>query len=387
MNAAQGERDVLVYSVQHRGGSATLFRYDPQTGTTTALYESQTAVHFTLSREGRIAFSTEWNWGNNGEMYLLDALANDATPINFTEIVGMRGYPLSWSPDGRYLAFASWVHGDNRQNGKDLRLYIWNGNTVVDIMPDDWGHVPESYNWVNWSNDGKLLFTVSYARLHVAGQLLDDTFMWDGSRTIVVASKFRAWGRVPFWSPKNELVFRRSANEGVEIITWDGVSYQDGIPVTDSMFIRSPGLGIASEVHWTPEGDMVFMGEMPIDAHTQIYHWDGQTLTNISQNADAHNGGMRWSDEGYWAFVTFFSPEQLVFIRDPANNTLYEGEGQYTPAWSLTEELAFCRYDRAADGGDWRLMVWSEDAIVELALSFQIGAQWLSGQETFCSSG
>ncbi|MDX2141665.1 MAG: hypothetical protein SF123_26495 [Chloroflexota bacterium] len=60
---------------------------------------------------------------------------------------------------------------------------------------------------------------------------------------------------------------------------------------------------------------------------------------------------MRWSHDGYWAFVTFFSPEQLVFIRDPANNTLYKGEGQCTPAWSLTEELVFCRYDRMAETG------------------------------------
>jgi Tol biopolymer transport system component len=386
--AAQGELDVLVYSVwNYDQAGERLFKYEPATGETTLLYESNSWLHFALSKHGRIVISTDWRWHNNGEMFSLDTLSNGTTPVNFTSVVGMRGYPLGWSPDGEDLVFASWRIGNDSRHGEDLRLYMWHGETVSDITPNFGNGIVDQYHRLDWSSDGRLLFSVSYSYASSEREELPTRFLWDGTKIIPVDDILWGIPGGPIWSPSDELIFGRTVGRGIEIITWDGVSYWEGIPVTESMFIPVPRMVLYSPIIWTPEGHMVFGAQSAEDTHVQLYLWDGQTVTNISQNPDAHNGSARWSDDGYWAFGTYFSPQHTIFIRNVDNKTVHTLQASSGPAWSLTKELVFCRYDDTAEDGSWGLFMWSAAGVIELARGAEIYAHWQSGQETVCSSG
>jgi Tol biopolymer transport system component len=127
----------------------------------------------------------------------------------------------------------------------------------------------------------------------------------------------------------------------------------------------------------------MFTSQAPQDTHAQIYVWDGKTATNMSQNPDHHNGSPRWRSDGYWAFSTFFSSEQKVYVRDADNQTVLAADGQSPHTWSSDGDLIFCRNSSAG----WDLMLWDGEEIIQVTQGGEILAQWMNGGSVVCSSG
>jgi hypothetical protein len=127
------------------------------------------------------------------------------------------------------------------------------------------------------------------------------------------------------------------------------------------------------------------------DSHIQIYLWDGNSVTNISQNPNANNGDATWSSDGKWAFATFFTVEQqLLYVRDANNQTILTVDGGFqpgakAPAWSSGGYLSFCSVDRNGK----ILNVWDGLHIRKIAQGREIFAQWSwsSSAKTTCWNG
>lgn len=368
--------DVLAYSHFTYENGTTLYLYDTSRGEHREIYQTDGHIRFVFSADGRIAFSE-----NNGELFIVDTAASNQVPFDLTREIEVRGYPLGWSPEGQYLAFAT------RQDEKRLLLYIWDGESIFDITPDTGAWTPEQY-YVDWSNDGRLAVTVFFSFISPSDEGPSEIYLWDGNTMMNLSQNLEGEDRFPVWNKQNELAFLAITGERSRLYVWDGVSYRDGAPDAASYRQIAPGMtAYYSSPTWTTNGSIAFGVQLPTDQRSQIYRWDGESLVDISQNPDAHNGGETWNANGYWAFVTYFSPEQLIFIRDPDNNTLLETEGQYTPAWSSGNNLAFCRMERSESNLDWILSIWNEVTLTEIARGDEIYAQWQSGQQTVCSSG
>lgn len=332
-------------------------------------------LFFTPAPDGRIAVDM------SAGIVILDPSDNYHTGFNLSEAYAISGYALSWSHDARHLVIAS------RQNDETLRLYVWNGQAIVDITPDTGTWTPERYD-VTWSNDGRLAITVTFSFNSPSNEGPAEIYLWDGNTTVNLSQNLEGEDRFPVWNNQNELAFLAVTGERHGLYVWDGVSYRDGAPDAASYHQIAPGMtAYYSSPTWTTDGSIAFGVQLPGDQHSQVYRWDGESLVNISQNPDAHSGGETWNKYGYWAFITYFSGEQLIFIRDSDNNTLLETQGQYTPAWSNGNDLAFCHMERSPSHLDWILSIWNETTLTEIALGDEIYAQWQSGQQTVCSSG
>src|SRR5260221_7918588 len=109
---------------------------------------------------------------------------------------------------------------------------------------------------------------------------------------------------------------------------------------------------------------------------------DGQRATNISQNPTMNNGNPAWSTDGRWTFSTFFSSQQLVYVRDSKNADLLTVKGQQ-PAWNASGYLTFC----TSGSPYWVLSMWDGQRIVKITQAYEIWAQWQGGSASICYSG
>ncbi|MBZ0300558.1 MAG: hypothetical protein K8J31_12490 [Anaerolineae bacterium] len=374
---AVSDVDTLAYSAFDYDDGTTLYLYDAGRDENKMLYQSKDRLHFVFGSQGRIAFSTEWTWENNGKLFVMDPTDPDQPLVNLSRELDITGYPLGWSGDGSYLAFASVVNG-----GPQQAIYIWDGITAIDITPQHTPGNPQGFD-VAWSPDGRLAFTVwfGYSNLDPRSEI----YIWDGQVTFNLSQSADAVDRDPAWNGRGELAFGSTQENEYILLLWDGTSYVDGSPDVSS-FTR-----IASQLHiyssystWVNDELLAFAAYAPQDTHVQIYVWDRQTLTDMSQNPDSHNGGSGWSQDGYWAFVTFFSNQQRLYVRDAQNSTVFEARGQYIPAWSSEGSLIFCSRN---DPSRWNLLRWDHASVSILAEGDEIFAQWRSGQMTVCSNG
>lgn len=312
------ESDVLFYSVRTYGEGETLFRFYPVSGENAAIYHDPDGLRFKVSPDGRIAFDTE------SGLWLLTPDDNYETPINLGDQIGLRGTPLGWSHDGQYLALVT------EQQDESLMLYIWDGQRAFNITPQTGEWKPTFYR-IDWSYDGRLAIQV-FSPYSAPEESPSEIYLWDGNGTTSLSQNPHGDDIDPIWNTDNELAFLSERDAKYRLLVWDGVSYQDNAPDVNSFTeIAAEATGYFSSPSWTSTGQIAFGIPAPGGQYTQIYLWDGEVATNISQNPDAHNGGQTWSSDGYWAFVTYFSPEQLIFVRDRDNNTVLETGGQYTP--------------------------------------------------------
>lgn len=348
--------------------------HDTRTGENTLLFESDYYMRINASPDGRVAFS--YFYADIEDLYVLNVAFPEEPPFNLSDEFDLPGgYPLCWDPEGRQLAFSS------SRFGSENYIYVWDGETVLNITPDDMPGDPDNYE-ASWSFDGRLAFTAWFGSTGDAPK--SEIYLWDGSTTSNLSQNLAAEDRGASWNIDGELAFTSSLGGESRISIWDGVSFKDGLPDSGTFINASSGLDpYTPSPTWTSDGRLAFGASSPQDEHIQIYVWDGQTTTNVSQNPGMHNGGPRWRDDGYWAFVTGFSSEQLLYIRDAENRTILTTEGQYTPAWSSDGRLIFCKYDRP----DWVLLMWDDWRTSEFAHRGEIQAQWQSGQDVWCSSG
>lgn len=366
------DHNMLAYTVYNYDQGSSLMLYNPLTEVSTLIYENDDILRFQFSKNGTIALSSMWE--RDAEIFLLDTQAPDQQPVNLSQTLNLTGSPLGWSHDGRYLAFTSYEDADHRS------IHVWDTELEIslNITPDNMHYPPYLYK-VDWSPNGVLAFNLMDS---IESNLSGD-YIWDGTTTISLGEN-STFGSV--WSAYGELAFVSGTDDDYIISVWDGKSFDNGVPNRNTFITLPLSIHFVPffSLNWTNREQLVFMAIPLQENHVQIFLWDGQTATNISQNPKHHNGSPTWNQYGEWAFVTFFSSEQLIYIRDAQNRTILKTEGQYSPAWSSDGMLLFCR--RGISGG-WVLSLWNREEVVEVSRGSEIWAQWQNGQGVVCTSG
>jgi hypothetical protein len=367
--------DMLVYFLGRRYSQARLVMiYDLHRGLSAPLLRNAEFRNFRFNVDGRLAFTSAHE--GNDEIYILDTTLVDSVPINISQNPNTDDYPLGWSPDGRYLAFESHQAENNR------RLYVWDGETTVDITPADLPHMVDSF-WVTWSFDGRIAITAFYRNDSPDDPNGSDVYIWDGTtHTNLVQTPISSEG-VHVWNHDGQLAFSVFQDNNYDIYIWDGVSFENGSPDNTTFVQVAPEISkYPARANWLHDGHLAFAGTSAQDTTAQIYVWDGQTATNISQNPTLHHSGISQSNDGRWAYVNFFSSQQFVYVRDAYNQPLFTVVGE-SAAWSPSGYLSFC----ARDSSDWALFIWDGQQINQIYHGNVIGIQWQGGTTTACSSG
>ncbi len=370
-NQQIGHDDYLIYLMNDQG----LMLYDPVNVTHTPILSNWDIDDFTLNINNRLAFSSSRD--GNDKLYILDFPFTENIPVEISLDSAIENTPLSWSPDGHYLLFKS-----AQENEK--KLFIWDGKNVFDIYS-----YHKQVNEITWSPSGQLAFTDFYTFVLPNDEHdFSEIFLWDGNTTVSISQNPSGEDRFPTWNNDSQLAFLSKRNGEYNIFVWDGMSKDNGVPNAKTFLNIAPELTeYYSHPTWTNTNSIAFGGPPGLvdgfDIYVQIYEWDGRSIRNISKNPFAHNGGQTWRSDGYWAFITFFSTSQNLYIRDEANRTVLKTKGQYTPAWSQNGLLLFC----VPDSPNWTLSLWNSKIIIELAHGEWINAKWNNGESVFCSFG
>ena len=365
--------DILAYSVYEYGNGMVLYTYDTSSGEHTMLQRSDDNLKFAFSPDGRIAFSTGWIWQSDGELFIMDASGPDQLPLNLSNEVNMVGYPLGWSADGNYLAFASVV--DDRQQA----IYIWDGITAIEITPENTLGNPHSFD-IAWSQDGRLAFTTWFG--FTGDDPNPEIYIWDGETTFNLSQNPDAEDRAPIWNTNGEVAFGSIIDNDYILLLWDGTSYIDGSPDASSFTRIAPQLDIFDPFSsWINDDLLAFVAYEPGNSVTDIFTWDGEIWSNVSQKPNSWSYAPEWSPDGYWAFIDPDIPG--INVRDENYDTVFQTEG-LQPAWSSGGSLAFCRRENP---GHWKLLLWDRATVSTLAEGQTILGQWRSGQTTSCTDG
>ncbi len=363
--------DYLIYLVNDYPNPQQLMLYDPFTGVHTQILLDWDIGDFNLSIKNQLAFSSR---DNDGKIYVLSYPFQEKNLVEIPITTPSSSIALSWSPDGRYLLFYS-VQTDNKT------LSLWDGKSITNILNYN-GTIDE----VTWSPDGHLAFTEFYSidpnTTREWGS--SEIFYWDGKAVVSVSQNPSGEDRFPAWSSEGDLAFLSARNGQYDILIWDGVSKNKNVPDSNTFINVAPNLAYGfSNPTWTSSGSLTFGASGKEDTLTQIYEWNGQTVSNISKNPSSHNGGQTWRSDGYWSFITFFSSSQDLYIRDNANQTILKTKGQYPPAWSPEGLLIYC----VPGDNEWTLSMWNGKKVVEIVRSGYIAASWKNGEAVFCSYG
>ncbi|HRF94513.1 MAG TPA: hypothetical protein PLZ51_04960 [Aggregatilineales bacterium] len=273
-------------------------------------------------------------------------------------------YYLRWSRDGQYLAIALY-----KAEITDL-IFVWNGEELINITPNNLPllRVPDYY-YTQWSFDGRLAFQLNWYEHKV--DHADEIYIWDGNETHNLTQNSQAYYSLGEWNTDNQLIYsmKNELASSSYIFVWDGI-----------FFTAMPKLGhLYSAPRWNSENHLVFSA---IDG--QIYGWDGQEATNLSQNEPLMNYSPSWSLDGRWATQTYSTP-QIIYVRDRDNHTLFEMEGGQDIRWSNSGYLTFCKWVERG----WGLFLWDGEQTIEITQGREIQGKWQGGGESMivCSSG
>lgn len=360
------EGDLLIYRIEDEYPATSLWMYDPLIDEHTLLYQGTGLIHFTVSSVGKIAF-TEYQ--ENQNFFLIDTRSHDKTVIDLEQVLGIIGHPIAWSNDGQSLALRDF----------DGNLYVWDGNELTDITPRDMESLPQRFG-ATWSPSGLLAITAWFGWEQDA--LQPEVYVWDGTRIINISQNPTGEDHSPAWNSNDELAFLSARETGYEIVVWDGETpEQNALNEYISVAVPSKMTRYYSYPQWTPDNHIAFNSLQNNDRNAQVYVWDGETATNMSQIPDNHNGGERWAIDGSWAFVNYFSSDQLLHVRDADNNTVLTTLAISSPAWSSNNDLIFCDLDIVG------LSLWDGGNVKSIVSEWEIEAYWQSGQGVFCSNG
>lgn len=384
------EGDYLVYVVSKYPEKNHFMFFEPAKNTHVPILSDWNISNAIINGNDRLAFSSSRD--GNHEIYVLDYPFANEVPIKITDDTSTQHFPTAWSQDGQYLAY-----GSIQDNG--TMLSIWDGKNSFQISDS-----PESIHDITWGPDGRLAFTIIYTYSHSNPAEGDDSevFIWDGDKTVSLSQNPTGSDRDPAWNEDGKLAFFSERAGNYDIYVWDGVSTINGEPDKSTYTNIAASLtDYYSYPVWSNTGSLTFGAVGTGDTHTQIYEWDGKVAKNISQNADHHNGGQHWRNDGYWSFSTYFSGEDLVYIRDEKNNTQFISEG-HGVRWSESGYFIFCH--RTITGSywsfslrefpqiikkysGWTLSLGNGKKIIDIAQGDEIEAVWANGERVFCTSG
>ena len=121
-----------------------------------------------------------------------------------------------WSPDGRLTWMSNFRYYENSAHD----VYVWDGDTPL-LATGDMG----AFEPLSWSPDGRRL---AWATDTAPGQR--DIYTWDG-QTITSVTQDAAFDFDPLWLDNTRLVFHATHEGQDDLFLWDG---QHSTPLTDT---------------------------------------------------------------------------------------------------------------------------------------------------------
>jgi WD40 repeat protein len=365
-------RDMLAY-VSNEGH---LMLYDPHDRTETKLLDNVSS--FVLGRDGRVAFTRQDE--NDPDFYVFDPSTPDLAPINISQNPATNNYPLAWSPDGRYLAFGSY------QDRDDQSLYVWDGDTTTNIMPDNALDTADIF-YVDWSHDGRLAFTIQYGWSNL--DIPPEIYVWDGNATSNLSQNPAGSDGRASWSNAGQLMFGSGRDDEDGIYVWDGVSFKDGSPDIDSFIRLAPELE-PRYARWTQDGFIGFTvySDTSPSGTKEIILWDMEIETIVIQFTISSDNAWSWLAEGGQVILSSHlasgSPSYYLDIENTTGQILFITEtGEF--AWSPDGYLAYCR---TGEDRGWILSLWDGNETWDVARVSYRPVRWQNGRDTFsCNSG
>ncbi|MCA9882107.1 MAG: hypothetical protein KC708_04030 [Anaerolineae bacterium] len=364
----EATRDYIIYNEDR-----TLVRYDPVMGERRVILDALESnwSTFEVNLDGLVAYADSTD--GDAEIYVVDSSLENPIPQLLVERRSTHDRPVGWSRDGRYLAFASELVGNEDDH---VWLYVWDGEQSINITPHDLPLVALSYE-VTWSYDGRLAF-ILYEGVDVT---LWDTeiYVWDGQKTIGVSRNLERFDRFPEWSIDGQLMFK-SDND---ILIWDGQSTQYGSADRDTFIHFLPDIAEwYSTADWSSNNGITFILNSAEYNGAQVHLWDANTVTNLVQIPDFNSTNVRWNSNDQYAFWSSVPPYgSNLYVKDLDQNTLLHEPGGTQAAWGANNVLMYCTYG-------WHLTVWNGNETQVVSSGDPIIATWQkTGQHISCFSG
>ncbi len=368
-----------------------LILYYPYDRTETSLL--QNVSNFVLGQDGRIAFTRVDE--NYHALYVFDPSMPTNDPIDVSQNLETIYYPLGWSPDGRYLAFASfgatgtysdsiWIYQESyRAASSDQTLYVWDGEQVINVMPETALGAARGFH-VDWSYDGRLVFNIEYGSSNL--DIPPETYIWDGRTTINLSQNPQGVDRVGRWSRDGQLMFATWRDDVVGIYVWDGISLKDGAPDVDT-FVRLPDELELFDPTWMDDGSVAFTTRTTSDTK-EIVVWDLESQAIIRRiRVSSDNQYSSLTSDGLMILSSHLAsgiPSVYLDVEDTSGNILLSVHtGEYS--WSSGGYLAYCgiedRYSRL-------LSIWDGRETWVIARVSYRPVQWQNVGDTFsCNNG
>lgn len=330
--------------------------YDPYTAVKILLLLPRESLSdFDLSIDGRLAYGTYA--GGYTDLYVWD-IFSDNSPVNL-KVSNLDASLIGWSPDGRYLAF-------NSQEGKQKKLYIWDGNTETEVASIN--HTKAFYHG-SWSVDGRLAITVTYTSTgrYKSGEL----YVWDGHTLITLNKKHG--NRMAAWSKDGKLAFLNTETDDYdnnELFVWDGIST---INVAPQMSV------LAAPLSWTHDGRLAFRVKSSEETDSQVYIWDGTQSTLFTHDYDIHIP--IWHTDGK---SIVWSDYPLFHVLDVDAIPLFNMQAS-SPVWTSDGALSFCVPTKNPYA--WILSIWNGHRVIPVEKAGEFYGQWTNGNKFGCSYG
>ena len=224
-----------------------------------------------LSPNGkRIAFASRV--GGGIDIYVMNVDGTGEKRITNLSAAGMGAYKPAWSPDGRRIAFQSWLH-------PDIYVVDADGTGLTKVSDDPGTHLDPA-----WSPDGRRIAFACWRD----GNLEICTMDPDGGNVVRLTFN-QARDQRPSWSPDGRRIAFRSERDGdaeIYVMNADGSN-----PVR---LTSNPG----DDAHpaWSPDGRRIVFHRRVL-AHAQVYVMnvdgsDAKRLTELS--TVAFNGFPTW---------------------------------------------------------------------------------------------
>jgi Tol biopolymer transport system component len=284
-------------------GPSFLYRVNPETGQTTALFNDGESTRSPLpGTENSNAIGSQYAWSPDGsqvafadysgygaEIFLLSP--DGSSRIQLTNDGGLDGFP-SWSPDGTMIAYASdtappsgpdspyYTPGcDYDLNGcpSDIRVINADGSGEARLTND-----PTGATMPSWSPDGSKIAFVS-GRADPNGDIF--VMNSDGSGVTRLTSG-PGYEFLPHWSPDgSRIAFESSRGDSTEVYIMNA----DGGGLK-----RLTDTGNTTRFAWSPDGTQIAFVGGGNSSRLYVMNADGSNVRSVASNPSYGFGEIAW---------------------------------------------------------------------------------------------
>lgn len=257
--AAMGGERIVLMDVGHRLKGSLSPSYRP--------YQN----FYGWDSRGNFAFLSDRE--GNTEVYVWDGL-------NYTNISQhpFNDWRPTMSPDGR-VAFASERDGN-------MEIYVWDRGQLTNVSQS-----PATDDYPAWSRDGRLAWMTN-------SDGDNEIDVWDGGQIQNVSQNPFEDDGFPAWGPDGRLAWFAASQGYLRVWVWDGAQK---VKAADYLEL--------SRLSWSADGKLVFM------RLADMYVWDGQTISNVSQHP-GQDFSPAWTPDGKLAFISSRGTDSDIYLWD-----------------------------------------------------------------------